>query len=123
MAPSPNCRPISINGSNSLTGTGRIKDAGVSARRRCKPSLTQSPLRRKKRSLPDDGSTINPAALPDADCQIKSWLVQIFGTTFARSTKTYNAYGLVATSTDRRGYATGYQYDAFNLYVATTTNP
>ena len=47
----------------------------------------------------------------------------ISGTTFASSTKTYNAYGLVATSTDRRGYATGYKYDAFNLYVATATNP
>ena len=44
-------------------------------------------------------------------------------TTYASSTKTYNAYGLVATSTDRRGYATGYKYDAFNLYVATATNP
>ena len=43
--------------------------------------------------------------------------------TFASSTKTYNAYGLIATSTDRRGYATGYKYDAFNLYVATATNP
>ena len=47
----------------------------------------------------------------------------ISGTTYASSTKTYNAYGLVATSTDRRGYATGYKYDAFNLYVATATNP
>ena len=47
----------------------------------------------------------------------------ISGSTFASSTKTYNAYGLVATSTDRRGYATGYKYDAFNLYVATATNP
>ena len=47
----------------------------------------------------------------------------IGGSTYASSTKTYNAYGLMATSTDRRGYATSYQYDAFNLYVATTTNP
>ena len=47
----------------------------------------------------------------------------ISGSTYASSTKTYNAYGLVATSTDRRGYATGYKYDAFNLYVATATNP
>ena len=47
----------------------------------------------------------------------------ISATTYASSTKTYNAYGLVATSTDRRGYATGYKYDAFNLYVATATNP
>ena len=44
-------------------------------------------------------------------------------TTYASSTKTYNAYGLIATSTDRRGYATGYKYNAFNLYVATATNP
>ncbi len=32
---------------------GRIEAAGVSARRRCKRSLTPSPLRGKKRSLPD----------------------------------------------------------------------
>jgi RHS repeat-associated protein len=47
----------------------------------------------------------------------------ISGSTYASSTKTYNAYGLVATSTDRRGNATGYIYDSFNLYVATATNP
>ena len=47
----------------------------------------------------------------------------IGGSTYASSTKTYNAYGLVATSTDRLGYATGYKYDSFNLYVATATNP
>jgi YD repeat-containing protein len=48
----------------------------------------------------------------------ESWIA---GSKYASSTKTYN--GLVATSTDRGGYATGYQYDAFNLYVATATNP
>ena len=47
----------------------------------------------------------------------------ISGNTFASSTKTFNAFGLVATSTDRRGYATGYKYDSYNLYVATATNP
>ena len=47
----------------------------------------------------------------------------IKGSTYASSTKTFNVYGLVATSTDRRSYATGYTYDAFNLYVATATNP
>jgi len=43
--------------------------------------------------------------------------------TYIDTQKTYNAYGLVATSTDARGKATGYQYDTFNLYPATTTNP
>jgi hypothetical protein len=47
----------------------------------------------------------------------------ISGTTYASSTKTYNSYGLVATSTDRVGNATSFVYDANNLYVATTTNP
>lgn len=50
----------------------------------------------------------------------ESWLS---GYTYASSSKTYNSYGLVATSTDRRGYATSYVYDQHNLYVATTTNP
>jgi YD repeat-containing protein len=47
----------------------------------------------------------------------------ISGTKYASTTKTYNSYGLVATSTDRNGNATSYVYDAYNLYVATTTNP
>jgi YD repeat-containing protein len=47
----------------------------------------------------------------------------ISGTTYASSTKTFNGYGLTATSTDRNGNATSYVYDAYNLFVATTTNP
>ena len=47
----------------------------------------------------------------------------VSGTSYASSTKTYNAYGMVATSTDRIGNATSYVYDANNLFVATTTNP
>src|ERR1700730_2463273 len=47
------CRTISTNGSEVTTRNGRIKAAGVSASRRCKHSLTPSPLRGKKRSLPD----------------------------------------------------------------------
>jgi YD repeat-containing protein len=46
----------------------------------------------------------------------------IFGTTYASSTNTFTSYGLVATSTDRRGNATSYVYDANNLFQATTTN-
>ncbi|MDA9473272.1 hypothetical protein XI03_01690, partial [Bradyrhizobium sp. CCBAU 65884] len=46
----------------------------------------------------------------------------ISGSSYASSTKTYNSYGVVATSTDRNGNATSYVYDAFNLYPATTTN-
>jgi YD repeat-containing protein len=47
----------------------------------------------------------------------------ISGTKYASTTKTFNSYGLVATSTDRNGNATSYVYDSYNLYVATTTNP
>ena len=47
----------------------------------------------------------------------------VSGSTYASSTKTYNSFGLVATSTDTRGNAIGYRYDARNLYVATSTNP
>jgi RHS repeat-associated protein len=43
--------------------------------------------------------------------------------TYINSQKTYNSYGLVATSTDPRGKATSYVYDGFNLYPATTTQP
>ncbi|MCP1846752.1 MULTISPECIES: glycine-rich domain-containing protein [unclassified Bradyrhizobium] len=46
----------------------------------------------------------------------------ITGTQYASSTKTYNSYGLVATSTDRNGNATSYVYDGYNLFPATTTN-
>ncbi len=46
----------------------------------------------------------------------------ISGSTYASTTKTYTSYGLVATSTDPRGNTTGYLYDSFNLYPATTTN-
>ena len=46
----------------------------------------------------------------------------VSGTHYASSTKSYNSYGLVATSTDRDGNATAYSYDSFNMYPATTTN-
>ncbi len=49
----------------------------------------------------------------------KDWIT---GTTYASSTKTYNLFGLVATSTDRNGSATTFNYDSLNLYPATTTN-
>ena len=47
----------------------------------------------------------------------------VSGSTYASSTKSYNAFGLVASSTDARGNTTIYQYDPFNLHIATTTNP
>ncbi len=47
----------------------------------------------------------------------------ITGSSYASSTKAYNTYGLVATSTDPRAHSTTFVYDAFNLYVATSTNP
>lgn len=42
---------------------------------------------------------------------------------YASTTKTYNAYGLLASQTDGRGNTTNYTYDGFNLYVGTSTNP
>jgi YD repeat-containing protein len=47
----------------------------------------------------------------------------ISGTRYASTTKIFNSYGLVATSTDRNGNATSYVYDAYRLFVATTSNP
>jgi RHS repeat-associated protein len=46
----------------------------------------------------------------------------VSGSHFASSTKAYNSYGLVATSTDPDGNAVTYSYDSYNLYPATTTN-
>ncbi len=46
----------------------------------------------------------------------------ISGSIYASTTKAYNAYGLVTTSTDPRGATTTYTYDTFNIYPATTTN-
>jgi len=43
--------------------------------------------------------------------------------TYASSTKSFNIYGLVASSTDRRGKLTSNIFDAYNLYVASSTNP
>ena len=42
-------------------------DAGASAKRRCKTSLTQSRSRRKNDCRLSDSGTINPAAHPGAD--------------------------------------------------------
>jgi YD repeat-containing protein len=46
----------------------------------------------------------------------------ISGSQYASSTKTYTAYGLVATSTDPLGHTTANVYDSVNFYPATTTN-
>jgi RHS repeat-associated protein len=44
------------------------------------------------------------------------------GSSYASTTKTYNAYGLPTDATDGLSNATTYTYDSFNLYPATTTN-
>ncbi len=46
----------------------------------------------------------------------------ISGSTFASEQNAYNAYGLVASTTDPRGNVTSFTYDSRNLYRATTTN-
>lgn len=46
----------------------------------------------------------------------------ISGTTYASTTRAYNGYGLVTTSTDPRGNQTSYSYDSYNFYPATVTN-
>lgn len=46
----------------------------------------------------------------------------ISGTTYASTSKAFNGYGLVATSTDARGNSTGYTYDTHNLFISTSTN-
>lgn len=46
-----------------------------------------------------------------------------WSSTYVNSQKSYNSYGLPATSTDERGKVTTYTYDANNLYPATVTDP
>ena len=52
--------------------------------------------------------------------QEQDWIT---GSTYASSTKGYDSYGLVASSTDRKGNVTTYVNDSNNLYIATSTNP
>src|ERR1700730_10987444 len=71
------CRTISTNGSEVTTRNGRIKAAGVSASRRCKHSLTPSPLRGKKRSLPDHHQQRTGHLQKGTVCKIKYKLLHI----------------------------------------------
>jgi len=50
----------------------------------------------------------------------ENWKV---GAAYVNNKKTYNAYGLVATSTDALGNATAYIYDEHNLYPVQIKNP
>jgi transposase InsO family protein len=47
IARSTSCRPTSMRGSPNTTSSGRIRAAGASARRRCRPFLTRFPWRRR----------------------------------------------------------------------------
>ncbi len=47
---------------------------------------------------------------------------KINGSTYASTTRAYNAYGLVTSEYDPRAKVTTYTYDTYNLYPATTTN-
>lgn len=47
----------------------------------------------------------------------------ISGTRYASTTKIYDAYGNVATSTDALGRGTGFAYDGYSMYPTTVTNP
>ncbi len=41
---------------------------------------------------------------------------------YATALKSYNAYGLISSSTDGNSNTTNYTYDSYNMYPATTTN-
>ncbi|MES2930633.1 MAG: RHS repeat-associated core domain-containing protein [Patescibacteria group bacterium] len=45
------------------------------------------------------------------------------GSTYVDTQIAYNSYGLPTASTNERGNTTAYQYDTYNLYPATVTNP
>src|ERR1700724_960325 len=80
------CRTISTNGSEVIitTRNGRIKAAGVSASRRFKHSSTPSPLRGKKRSLPDHHQQRTGHLQKGTVCKIKYKLLQFQGLDTAR---------------------------------------
>src|SRR3981081_985116 len=77
MPRSGSYRTTSTNGSKVTTRKDRIKAAGVSARRRRKHSLTPSPLRGKKRSLPDHHQQRTGHLQKGTVCKIKYKLLQI----------------------------------------------
>src|SRR3979409_758971 len=77
MPRSGSYRTTSTNGSEVTTRNGRIKAAGVSARRRRKHSLTPSPLRGKKRSLPDHHQQRTGHLQKGTVCKIKYKLLHI----------------------------------------------
>src|SRR3981081_2495858 len=77
MPRSGSYRTTSTNGSKVTTRKDRIKAAGVSARRRRKHSLTPSPLRGKKRSLPDHHQQRTGHLLKGTVCKIKYKLLQV----------------------------------------------
>src|SRR3982074_1502662 len=76
MPRSGSYRTTSTNGSKVTTRKDRIKAAGVSARRRRKHSLTPSPLRGKKRSLPDHHQQRTGHLQKGTVCKIKYKLLQ-----------------------------------------------
>jgi hypothetical protein len=78
MPRSGSYRTTSTNGSKVTTRKDRIKAAGVSARRRRKHSLTPSPLRGKKRSLPDHHQQRTGHLQKGTVCKIKYKLLQFF---------------------------------------------
>lgn len=45
------------------------------------------------------------------------------GSDYASTTRSYNSYGIATQETDARGKITTHTLDAFNLFIATTTNP
>src|SRR5215472_4829439 len=71
IARSRNCRPTSMPGWSSTIIADRIRAAGASARRRCKPFLTRSPWRRRNSWQLDHDRQTHRFRQP-ADRQIKS---------------------------------------------------
>lgn len=65
-----------------------------------------------------DGLTIGSLGKGDRTKQ-EAWVTS---TTYAPTIWTYNAYGLPLTQVGPRGATTTFTYDAYNLYVGTTTN-
>src|ERR1700730_7243889 len=112
------CRTISTNGSEVTTRNGRIKAAGVSASRRCKHSLTPSPLRGKKRSLPDHHQQRTGHLQKGTVCKIKYKLLHFIETWGVKYDK-----AVECLIKDRDALLAFYDFPAEHWKHLRTTNP
>lgn len=57
------------------------------------------------------------------ETKLEQWKSGVSTPVYVSTQNAFNAFGLIASTTDARGKVTTYTYDTHNLYPATTTNP